>query len=355
MHLIKNFNNRKKFASLILDDGKPFYVFGANIYTESLIEHFNVLGVVDDISDKETFNGIPIFRSTQVKKNELIVIASGGNTLSVAALLEKKNLKWIDYFYLKNKTTLPLAEVVFNENFRQLYQKRLQKFIDFREKLHDEESKNTFDKIINFRSSLDIEHLLGLKENQINQYFEEFVPKIQNHVFYDVGCFDGETSVTFARRYRNYDHIYGFEPLEENVKRCVEKFNVLKNASLLKIGLSSTDKTAKFSSNGSTSKVDADGEEIVTLKKGDSLEIKPPTFIKIDVEGAEVDVLMGLENKIRAHTPTLAICVYHKPMDILDIPEVISNFGVDYNLFLRHYTETIYETVMFFVPKKLNS
>lgn len=355
MHSIKNFKNRPKFASLILDDQVPFYVFGANVYTESLIEHFDVLGVIDDFSNKETFKGVPIFRSTQVKDDELIVIASGGNTLSVAEFLENKKLNWIDYFYLKNNTTLPLAEVVFNENFKELYQNRLKEFEYLREKLHDDESKCVFDKIINFRSSLNIEHLLGLKENQINQYFEEFIPKIHDHVFYDVGCFDGETSVAFARRFEKYDFIYGFEPLEENIKLCLKKFDALKKASLLKFGLSSTDRTVKFSSDGSTSRINIEGKEIVTLKRGDDLQIAPPTFIKIDVEGAEVDVLMGLENRIRAHAPTLAICVYHKPMDIIDVSEVISNFGVEYNIFLRHYTETIYETVMFFVPKKLNS
>ena len=50
----------------------------------------------------------------------------------------------------------------------------------------------------------------------------------------------------------------------------------------------------------------------------------------------------------------MAISVYHSPFDLFEIPEIISGIvGKNaYNIYIRHYTESIYETIMFFIPKK---
>jgi hypothetical protein len=48
----------------------------------------------------------------------------------------------------------------------------------------------------------------------------------------------------------------------------------------------------------------------------------------------------------------MAICVYHNPGDIWKIPQQVFRIRSDYKLFLRHYTEGVVETVMFFMPIK---
>lgn len=50
--------------------------------------------------------------------------------------------------------------------------------------------------------------------------------------------------------------------------------------------------------------------------------------------------------------PKIAISVYHKSSDFRKIPEQILSIRSDYKIYLRHYTESIYETVMFFIPIK---
>lgn len=78
-------------------------------------------------------------------------------------------------------------------------------------------------------------------------------------------------------------------------------------------------------------------------------EREAPTFIKMDIEGAEKEALIGAEQIIRCHKPKLAICVYHKPEDIYVLPELINSFREDYRFYLRHYSNTIYETVLYAV------
>ncbi len=71
----------------------------------------------------------------------------------------------------------------------------------------------------------------------------------------------------------------------------------------------------------------------------------------MDIEGAEFEALKGASGIIRKHQPKLAISVYHKASDYWEIPELIFSIRNDYKLYLRHYTEGIAETVMFFIPK----
>lgn len=79
----------------------------------------------------------------------------------------------------------------------------------------------------------------------------------------------------------------------------------------------------------------------------EELEGKRVTFIKMDVEGAELAALQGAQHVIRKQHPKLAICVYHKPEDIIDIPSYILSLDPGYRLFLRHYSPFEDETVLY--------
>ncbi|MEQ9566287.1 MAG: FkbM family methyltransferase, partial [Pseudomonadales bacterium] len=60
--------------------------------------------------------------------------------------------------------------------------------------------------------------------------------------------------------------------------------------------------------------------------------------------------LRGARHTILEHHPKLAICVYHRADDFWKIPETVFSIRDDYDLYLRHYTEGVTETVMFFIP-----
>ena len=73
-------------------------------------------------------------------------------------------------------------------------------------------------------------------------------------------------------------------------------------------------------------------------------------FLKMDIEGAELSAINGAKNIINQYHPKLAICVYHRAADIREIFKTVLNIRADYHVYLRHYTEGIYETVMYFIP-----
>jgi FkbM family methyltransferase len=72
-----------------------------------------------------------------------------------------------------------------------------------------------------------------------------------------------------------------------------------------------------------------------------------PSFINMDVEGMEPEVLHGAEGLIREYRPDLAICVYHAPHHLWEIPRYLDDLGLGYRFYLRNYTSFTLETVLY--------
>jgi hypothetical protein len=72
-------------------------------------------------------------------------------------------------------------------------------------------------------------------------------------------------------------------------------------------------------------------------------------FIKMDIEGAEVEALKGAEQTLRNFRPRLAICLYHRPSDFETIPKFIDSLGLGYRFYFNHYTMHAEESVLFCV------
>jgi FkbM family methyltransferase len=75
--------------------------------------------------------------------------------------------------------------------------------------------------------------------------------------------------------------------------------------------------------------------------------IRRVDFIKLDVEGCELGALRGAESTLRRFRPRLAIAAYHKPDDLVTIPEYLHSLGVGYRFGLGHFTIHREETVLF--------
>jgi hypothetical protein len=75
-----------------------------------------------------------------------------------------------------------------------------------------------------------------------------------------------------------------------------------------------------------------------------------PTYIKMDIEGAEPRALVGATDLLRRHHPILAVCTYHRTEDLWQIPNLIRSIAPEYNLFLRRYAEESWEGVCYAIP-----
>jgi hypothetical protein len=72
----------------------------------------------------------------------------------------------------------------------------------------------------------------------------------------------------------------------------------------------------------------------------------------MDIEGAELEALRGAKNVIKHNKPKLAICVYHKPNDLISIPQYIKGLVGDYKFYLRQHQFVSWDMVLYALPKK---
>jgi len=188
------------------------------------------------------------------------------------------------------------------------------------------------------------------------QYFgPPFITPVPDEVYIDGGCLDGETILDFIDFAGNVRKIYGFEPVPESYARTLEELSKkqIDYAMLFQKGLWDTSSILRFDL------IDPEVGAAMISEKG-SVEIETVsidevvnpadkvTFIKLDIEGAELNALKGGAKTIHSCLPRLAVCVYHKPDDIVTIPNYILSLSPDYRLYLRHHHRFEYvETVLY--------
>ena len=85
------------------------------------------------------------------------------------------------------------------------------------------------------------------------------------------------------------------------------------------------------------------------VQKLDSAVKEDPALIKMDIEGSEKDALIGASNTIQRVKPKLAIAAYHYATDLWRLVDVIRDINPGYKFYLRHYSETGLESVIYAV------
>lgn len=187
------------------------------------------------------------------------------------------------------------------------------------------------------------------------QYFDFFEYTGDRETFIDGGVFDlGSTKAFMAWCDGNYDHVYAFEPEKSNYELCNNKIGEWDKVSLFHCGLFDNRGTIGFTAGlGGASRIenqkndfysdyDIEVTDLDSVVGGEKI-----TFIKMDIEGAEEKALLGAERIITEQKPKLAICVYHKPEDIIEIPSIVLKIRPDYKIAFRHYSLRDTETVMY--------
>jgi len=182
------------------------------------------------------------------------------------------------------------------------------------------------------------------------QYFDiEYFKPQKNEFFIDGGGFNGDSTMDFFKWLGDYETdgksiIFEPEPILYN--DCNKKFKDCNNVKIVNKGLWHKKETLKFCN----SCINSNGEEIIEVISLDEYlkdEKKPVTFIKMDIEGAELNALKGAQQTIKKYKPKLAICIYHKPEDVWEIPNLLLEFVPDYKFYIRHYSLSSFETVLY--------
>ena len=349
----KQYPKAVEFCSLFIHEKKrPRYVLGRNEYAVSIANCININGFIDDFTVETEFLGKPIVKMNDIPKESMVVSAVIFVVpLTAIEKLRNKGLCCLDYFNFFKYSGLQLKEIAFLREGREDIEKRGNKYRWLYNRLKEEKSKDVLSKLLNFRFSGDLNYMQGFEHAPEKQYFEDFFKLTPGEVFVDAGGFDGQTSVEFIKRCKAYKAIHFFEPDLNNVALARNNLSGHNNIFFHTIGLAESKNTLRFySGDGSASKISEAGNAEIEVDAIDNQVTEPITFIKMDIEGAEEIALRGAQQHILRDHPKLAVCCYHKVNDLWKIPEQILAIRDDYSIYLRHYTDGLHETVMYFIP-----
>ncbi len=189
-------------------------------------------------------------------------------------------------------------------------------------------------------------------------YFLDSMYRINDHeVFVDCGAYTGDTAEQVIRRNPAFSRIVAIEADPENFVRLTKWIGTLEASvatriSALNVAVGAKRGKLRFQAgDGEGAKLAADGNVVVECVPIDELApAAGPTFIKMDIEGAELEALEGARRSIQTHRPILSICVYHKQNDLWRIPLFIHALVEDYRLFLRPHDVDGWQLVCYAVP-----
>lgn len=237
---------------------------------------------------------------------------------------------------------------------KQLFSEYAQELKAVYDSLEDDRSRAVFENILKYRATYNNWSDLkrnGLVDNHKNQYFVPELHLSDHEIIVDCGAYTGDTAKLF---YKNVPgcRVIALEPDEENYK-LLQKLK-LEGLISYKCGAWSEDTTLNFSDEGggtSGGHISDSGNFKIDVKALDNLiECQSATYIKMDIEGAELEALKGAEKIIKKKKPKLAICIYHKPQDFFLIPLYIKKLNPDYKLFIHHHRpHSLEETVLYAV------
>lgn len=269
-------------------------------------------------------------------------------------------IRWFaatDFF----NTILDFTEVnIFHTSYvdsKQFFENNRVRVRDVLKKLDDEKSCKVYENIWRYRISHHRCYLKGIVDK--DQYYDKDLIKLGTSEGYvDCGAFRGDTIVKFINHLpqkNKYDFIIAFEPDEYNfkvLKNKICKSKLIKRRESVKcypLGTWSEKAVLRFKSNTEEAcMISDDGDSIIKVKSIDEVVGGGKvTYIKMDVEGAELNSLIGAKNIICRDHPRLAISIYHSDADMLDIIEYVRSNYPFYKLYVRHYTYYYADTVLY--------
>ncbi len=330
---------------------RPILIYGTGNGADKLIDRLEEL----NIKISGVFASDGFVRERSFRSFNLLSFESAKNTFGdFVGLISfgTSRKETIDYIKdLSKKVTLYMPEVpvigteVFDLEFAKTHKKELEEVYNV---LYDEESKNTFLNMINFKLSGEIDYLFKAESKEEKDFFEILNLKKTDN-FLDLGAYNGDTVLSYINRVKPTGKITAVEADKKTFKKLVLNTENLGvnciNAAVCDVlgEVPFNVKSGRGSTIGGTDKINATTIDYLA-------KTQEYNYIKFDIEGAELSAIKGAENTIKTQKPKMLISCYHKSSDYFTIPKKVLEFNPNYKVYMRHYPSIpAWDTVFYFV------
>lgn len=316
----------------LANESRPIVVYGMGNGADKLIERFKKYGITisdffasDGFVRGHYFHGMRVKSFSEIKEQYsdfVIVLSFASNRSEVIEMLEG-----IDREYEMYVPDMPVAGSEYFD--RDFYNTNYEKILSAYGHFCDESSQNAYAGIINYKLSGKMHYLMDAFCDKDELYAE--LDRDNIHSFVDAGAYNGDTVREAIEYFPHLSEVAAIEPDPKNFKKLVKFIESISSPSIKAINAAvwssvgdgefsaSGNRNSSVSSTASYQHKDTD-VELVSI---DSLNICPD-YIKYDVEGAELEALMGTDRTIREHQPEMLVSLYHRSADIFTIPNYIA-------------------------------
>ncbi len=352
----------EKFGEL--DLSKPIILFGAGqmgdiYYANCKKNNISVLGIFDNDTAK---HGKILDKKIKVKSPKDLSIVSRDTQIIVTSIFDEEIILQLKKKGFYKVWSHEFATTVFPQVFYNPYWLNdIEKIVKNKELvfesydlLSDSLSRKTYCAILEYRLFLQKNNLSKLKQSIKHEYFEKKIIKLtKDEVFVDGGAYNGDTTKKFIQITKGkFKNIICFEPdtnLLKQLKRYVTQLND-KRIIIYPFGLGEKNSRHKFTNDGTLgSRLSETGGRMVKVVNLDNFLKIEPTFIKLDIEGAELDALNGARKIISKFHPKMTLSLYHKTEDLWEIPLFLKKINPDYRFYIRHYSPFLYDTICYVI------
>lgn len=354
----------KKVFHELRRSSKPILIYGGSDYSEIIYSYLKN----NDIETEAFIVDRPYWREGSTIKNRPIkcieecdiekynIVIGFGNVEKSRFIMNNKKLLKSSFYFLWDPVMYYEWDVEYVKDNWDL-------FLDVFRGLADERSRKTlYELIIAKLNQCCSPQLLEVADSE-QHYFNSltFSHNTEKEIFVDCGAYTGDTILQYARfTEENYKKIYAFEPNKECLGDLDKNIKSLHDIEIIKKGTWNQSTVLKF-------KRDKEISHITDVDDGSSIEVTTidnelksedrVTFIKMDIEGSELESLQGTTKILMRDMPKLAICCYHKKNDIIDLFHFIKNletFGSKYKIYMRHHSNSSCETILYGIPENCN-
>lgn len=343
--------------------GRSVYLYGAGSFGREIClflrdNGVDICGFLDQrAAEIKEYCGKPVYtleEAPEAKKREntlvlFSIVMDKDERRKVINAIEKSGYSHVEeaQFY---RSIQIIPEDLLGRELGEYYIAKRDRIREAYDSLGDEKSRRIYGANIKAHFCKDFSECPQWEDAMAEQYFPRDIALTAGYGrTVDCGGFVGDTVESLLENRSDVRSVAVFEPDICNFRHMTEACE-WKKVQIICFPCAVSDSTGfqSFSSAvGSGSLCDEGDTRIMSIALDEALIGYAPSFIKMDIEGAELRALTGAKRMICESVPDLAICVYHHINHLWDILLLLRSWKLGYKFYLRNYNAYTMETVLY--------
>lgn len=345
------FKNEDDMWTRLADDDKPILLYGTGNGADKVLDEFNRLGisaagvfVSDGFARGQSFRGYAVtdYSSACESFGDFTVVqAFGSGRREVIENTQRLSLKHTYY-----AADVPVyGDNIFNRAF---VNDNIDKIEETYSLLADEKSRLIYENLIKYKFT-GLRRYLTACECEKDDVFS-LLSLTDGEIYLDLGAYTGDTAAEFISRCPGYSSIIACEPDIKTFKKLERNLSGTRGVRLVNACAAGFDGEILFNSGSGRGSSAGGGTPVKAMRVDTIVGNENVTYLKADVEGAELDMLRGMKNTILNSMPKLRIAAYHRSEDVFTVPLAVNKISDGYKIYITHTPHTLgWDTDFIFV------